>query len=155
MRVGIHESSRSVEEITTHCLDTDVNEIFLRANSLPGVDQLGHLTPENFKPFEDMLQKRDVRVYGMIVPVPSKEAVLGQHEAELDSLCQTLRDIGQSGIDTVLFYPLDRLIYFHEYHRGRSLMVIPCEEGWSAIIEFFRRAVSVVDEVNLKLANHL
>ena len=155
MRVGIHASSSSADEIAAHCRDAGVNEIFLHANSVPGVDQVGHLTPENFKPFEDMLQERDVRVSGMIAPVPSKEAALGQHEAELASLCQTLRGIGQSGIDTVLFYPLDRLIYFDEYHPGRPLMVMPGEEGWGAIIKFFRRVVNVADEVNLKLANHL
>ncbi len=155
MRVGIHAGSNSVDEIAASCRDAGVNEIFLKTNSVPGTSDRGFMTPDDFKPFRDMLQEREVQVSGMIAPVPSKEAVLGKNESEVDALCRTLRAIGGSGIDVVLFYPLDRLIYFHEYHPGRPLMVMPGEEGWDTVIQFFRRVVGAADDVNLKLANHL
>ncbi len=155
MRVGIHAGSNSADEIAASCRDAGVDEIFLSAGSVPGAADQGFMTPDAFKPFRDMLQERGVQVSGMIASPPSKEAVLGTNESEVDALCQTLRAIGESGIDVVLFYPLDRLIYFQEYHPGRPLMVMPGEDGWDMVIQFFRRVVGVADEVNLRLANHL
>ena len=155
MRVGIHAGSSSADEIAASCRDAGVNEIFLGTGSVPGASDRGFMTSDDFNPFRDLLQERDVQVCGMIAPPPSKEAVLGENESELDALCRTLRGIGESGIDVVLFYPLDRLIYFNEYHPGRPLMVMPGEDGWDTVIQFFRRVVGVADEVNLRLANHL
>lgn len=155
MRVGIHAGSSSADEIVASCRDAGVNEIFLSANSVPGASDRGFMTPDDFKPFRDMLGEHEVQVSGMITPPPSKEAVLGENESEVDALCRTLRAIGESGINVVLFYPIDRLIYFHEYHPGRPLMVMPGEDGWDTVIQFFRRVVNVADEVNLRLANHL
>ena len=136
MRVGIHAGSSSADEIAASCRDAGVNEIFLGAGSVPGASNRGYMTSDDFKPFRDMLQARNVQVSGMIAPPPSKEAVLGENESELDALCRTLRGIGESGVDVVLFYPLDRLIYFNEYHPGRPLIVMPGEEGGIRLFSF-------------------
>ncbi len=81
--------------------------------------------------------------------------MLGTDKAGRAAFCQTIRAAGQSGIDTALFYPLDRFLYFNEYHEDRPLMVMPGEEGWDAVLGFFREVVAVADEVNLRLASHL
>jgi sugar phosphate isomerase/epimerase len=155
MRLGIHMGYSSADQVAEQCLIAGVNEVFLSTASVPGFSERGHLTPEDFKLIGAQLEERDVLVPGMILPVPSREAVLGQDETERAHLCQTIRAVGQAGIDTVLFYPLDRFLYFHEYHPGRPLMVMPGEDGWSAVLSFFKEVVAVADEVNLKLASHL
>ncbi len=155
MRIGIHMGYSSADQVAEQCRTSGVNEIFLSAASVPGFSACGHLTPEHLKPIGEQLEERNIRVSGMILPVPSRETVLGQHEKERADLCQTVRAAGQSGIDTALFYPLDRFLYFREYHPGKPLMVMPGEDDWDAVIAFFREVVDVADEVNLKLASHL
>ena len=155
MRIGIHMGYSSADEVVEQCRESGVNEIFLSATSVPGFAERGHLTQEDFKPIGEELAARGILVSGMILPVPSQEAVLGQGETERANFCQTVRAVGQSGIDTTLFYPLDRFLYFHEYHPGRPLMVMPGEEGWDAVIAFFIEVVAVADEVNVKLGSHL
>ncbi len=155
MRIGIHMGYSSADQVAEQCRASGVNEIFLSAASVPGFSERGHLTAEHFKPIGEQLQERGILVSGMILPVPSREAVLGQHETERADFCQTVRATGQSGIDTTLFYPLDRFLYFQEYHPGRPLMVMPGDDDWDAVIAFFREVVDVADEVNLKLGSHL
>ena len=145
----------SADGVAEQCRAAGVNEIFLGAASVPGFGERGHLTSEHFKPVGEELEARDIRVSGMILPVPSQDVVLGKDEAERAALCQTIRAAGQSGIDTALFYPLDRFLYFTEYYEGRPLMVMPGEEGWDAVLGFFREVVAVADEVGLRLASHL
>ena len=66
----------------------------------------------------------------MILTPPSPEAVLGTDLEERRALCETIRAAGGAGIDTSLFYPLDRFLHFDEYHEGRPLMVMPGDEDW-------------------------
>ena len=155
MRIGIHMGYSSADQVAEQCRESGVNEVFLSAASVPGFSERGHLTTEQFKPIQEQLEERDILVSGMILPVPSREAVLGQGETERANLCQTVRAAGQSGIDTTLFYPLDRFLYFNEFHPGKPLMVMPGEDGWDAVIGFFKEVVEVADEVNLRLASHL
>jgi D-mannonate dehydratase len=155
MRVGIHAGSNQPDQIVEHCRQADVDEVFLAAAALPGLPQRGYLRPDEIEAVRDALAERGVKVSGMIAPVPSREAVLGDNDAEVSHLCRTLRAMGESGIETTLFYPLDRFIYFQEYHPGKPLAVTQEGEAWDAVIEFFRRVVNVADEVDLKLAHHL
>ena len=155
MRIGIHMGHSDPDQVAAECRDLGVDEIFLGAGAVPGFAERGYLRVEEYQPFAEQLAERDIQVAGMILPVPSKEAVLGQRETERADLCRTIQAAGQSGIDAALFYPLDRLLYFHEYHPGRPLMVMPGEEGWTQVIEFFRAVVGAADEGNLKLGNHL
>lgn len=155
MRVGIHAGSNQPEPIAEQCRQAGVDEVFLAAGALPGFAERGYLKPDDIEAFRDALAELGVKVSGMIAPVPSQEAVLGNNEAELSNLCRTLRAMGEADIETTLFYPLDRFIYFQEYHPGKPLSVTPDGEEWDSVIQFFRRVVSVADEVDLKLANHL
>ena len=155
MRIGIHMGHSDADQIVGECRDLGVDDIFLGAGAVPGFAERGYLRADDCRSFAEQLAERDILVAGMILPVPSKEAVLGQRETERADLCRTIQAAGQSGIDAALFYPLDRLLYFHEYHPGRPLMVMPGEDGWAAVIEFFREVVGAADAGNLKLANHL
>ena len=155
MRVGIHAGSNSVDQLVGQCRQAGVNEVFLRVDVDPGFAERGYLSSDNVRAFRDELAKRGVQASGMITPSPSREVVLGNDESGLENLCKTLRAMGEAGIDTTLFYPLDKFIYFDEYHPGQPLELTVGGEGWDAVIEFFKRVVSVADEVNLKLANHL
>mgnify|MGYP001229640188 FL=1 len=155
MRIGIHMSYSSADGVVAQCRAAGVDEIFLGAASVPGFEERGHLTPEQLEPVADGLRARDIQVSGIILPPPSPEVVLGKDEAGRNAFCQTIRAAGQSGIDTALFYPLDRLLYFEEFHQGRPLKVMPGEEGWDAVLGFFREVVAVAEEANLRLASHL
>ena len=142
MRIAIHAGG-NVDQIAECCRETAVDEIFLGATSVPGFAAWGHLTPEEFQPFREMLAERDVLVSGMIIPKPSREAVLDQDEQECANICQTLRTTGHSGVDTALLYPLDSFLHFHEYYPGRPLTIMPSEDGWDSAIVFFRQVVGV------------
>lgn len=155
MRIGIHAGSSNADQIVEQCRQAGVDEVFLRAGAVPEFAERGYISSGGVEAFKDALADLGVRVSGTITPVPSKEAVLGDNEAELTNLCKTLRAMGEAGIETTLFYPLDRFIYFEEYHPGRPLELVPGGDGWDAVIEFFKRVVGVADEVDLKLANHL
>jgi D-mannonate dehydratase len=155
VRIGIHAGSSNADQIAVQCRQAGVDEVFLGARAIPEFAERGYITSDSVRAFRNTLAEHGVRVSGMIAPVPSKEAVLGDNEAEVANLCKTLRAMGEAGIEATLFYALDRFIYFHEYHPGKPMEVMPGEEGWDEIIQFFRRVVSVADEVNLKLANHL
>lgn len=155
MRVGIHAGSSDADRIADQCRQAGVNEVFLSVRAVPEFAERGYLNSSSIKAFGDELARRGIQVSGMIAPVPSKEAVLGDNESEMVDLCKTLKAMGEANIETVLFYPLDRFIYFHEYHPGQPLEVVPGGEGWDSVIEFFRRVVGVADEVDLRLANHL
>ena len=121
MRIGIHMGHSDPDQVAGECRDLGVDEIFLGVGAVPGFADRGYLRVEEYQPFAEQLADRDIQVAGMILPVPSKEAVLGQRETERADLCRTIQAAGQSGIDAALFYPLDRLLYFHEYHPGRQV----------------------------------
>ena len=140
MRVGIHMGYSSADEVVEECRDAGVNEIFLRAGTVPGAEERGYATTDEFKSVQDELQARDVLVSGVMLPPPSQENLLGKAETERAAYCQTIRSAGQSGIDTALFYPLDRFLYFNEYHESRPLQIMSGEEGWDAILDFFPRS---------------
>lgn len=150
MRIGIHAGSRDVDQIAGECNRVGVNEVFL------GVRAIADLDRDKLKKFKDELAERGVKLSGMIMPVPSKEAVLGNNEAEVNQLCETLRVIGQAGVGTVLFYPLDSFIQFKEDRPSKPILDVKIEgEEWDKIIEFFKKVAKVADEVNLKIANHV
>ena len=155
MRVGIHAGSSSADQIADQCRQAGVNEVFLRVQSVPKFSERGYATPDNIRVFREELAERGIQMSGMITPVPSKEVVLGDDEVGLANLCKTLRAMGEAGVEATLFYPLDKFIYFDEYHPGKPLEIVPGGPEWDAVIEFFRRVVDVADEVDLKLANHL
>lgn len=103
----------------------------------------------------EQLEERDIAISGIILPPPSQETVLGQDPATRANLCRTIRAAGQAGIDTALFYPLDRFLYFDEYHPGRPLQVMPGDGDWPAVVDFFKEVLAAAAEVGLRLANHL
>ena len=55
---------------------------FWGAGALPGFAQRGYLRPDDIEAFSDALAELGVKVSGMMAPVPSQEAVLGDNEAE-------------------------------------------------------------------------
>lgn len=154
MRVGVHTGA-DLNKTVAHCRHLDINDVFVSADGVSGFAEHGHLRADTVESLRDGLAQHGVRMAGMVAPVPSKDAVLGRDESELANLCNTLGAMGKAGIDVVLFYPLDRFIHFHEYHRARPLEVMPGDEDWEAILAFFRRVVNVADETNVNLANHL
>ena len=155
MRIGIHAGSSDPDQVAEQCRQAGVDEVFSSVGIDPGFAERGYLSPHNVEAFRDKLAERGIRMSGMITPVPSREVVLGNDEAGLENLCKTLRAMGEAGIETTLYYPLDKFIYFTEYHPGQPLELTVGGEGWDAVIEFFRRVTGAADEVNLKLANHL
>jgi len=154
LRVGIHAGSSNADQIAEQCRQVGVEDVFLRAQSVPGFTEQGYLSADKVAAFKDALAERGIRMSGMITPVPSKESVLGENEAEVEALCKTFRAMGEAGVEATLFYPLDKFIYFHEYHPGKPFEVMPGDEQWGLIIEFFKEVVGAADEVGLKLANH-
>ena len=155
MRIGIHMGYSSADQVAAECRDCGVDEIFLSANSVPGFDERGHATEGEFTRVIEELRERGVLVSGVILSPPSQEAVLGTDLEERRALCETIRAAGRAGIDTSLFYPLDRFLHFHEYHEGRPLMVMPGDEDWGKVVAFLREVVAAADEVGLRLGNHL
>ena len=155
MRIGLHMGYGRVEEIAEKCGAAGVADIFLGANSVAGFDQDGHLKPDPVVLLGEQLKEQNIAISGTILPPPSQEVVLGQDPAARANLCQTIRAAGQAGIDTALFYPMDRFLHFQEYHEGRPLQVMPGDSDWPAVVEFFKEVVGAADEVGLRLANHL
>ena len=150
MRIGIHTGSRDVDQIAKECREAGVNEVFLGAGAIPEMDR------DKLKKFKDDLMERDIILSGIIMPVPSKDAVLGNNEAEVERLCEVLRAIGEAGVGTVLFYPLDSFILFKEDRPSKPILDVKIgDEEWDKIIQFFKRVASVADEMNLKIANHV
>jgi D-mannonate dehydratase len=155
VRVGIHAGSSNADQVAAQCNQAGVDEVFLAARAVSGFTERGYATADGIRAFRDELGKRGIQMSGMITPVPSKEVVLGSDEAGLTNLCKTLRAMGEADIEATLYYPLDKFIYFDEYHPGKPLEIVPGGPEWNAVIEFFKRVVGVADEVDLKLANHL
>ncbi|MBM3243077.1 TIM barrel protein [Candidatus Poribacteria bacterium] len=150
MRIGIHTGSRVVDQIANECRELGVSEVFLSAGAIPEINC------DKVKKFKDELIAREITLSGMIIPVPSKDAVLGNNEAEVERLCEMLRAIGEAGVGTVLFYPLDSFLLFKEDSPSKPILDVTIgSEEWARIIEFFRRVASVADEVKLKIANHV
>ena len=48
MRVGIHMGYSSADEVVEECRDAGVNEIFLRAGAVPGAEERGYPTTDEF-----------------------------------------------------------------------------------------------------------
>lgn len=155
MRVGIHAGSSDPDQVAEQCRQAGVDEVFSSVSADPGYAERDYLSADAMKSFIATMSERGIRVSGMITPVPSKEVVLGEDEAGLENLCKTLKAMGEAGIETALFYPLDKFIYFKEYHPGQPLELTVGGQGWDKVIEFFQRVTSVAEEVDLKLATHL
>jgi D-mannonate dehydratase len=150
MRIGIHTGSNNVDQIAKECSEAGVNDVFLAAGAIPEMDH------DKLKKFKDDLMERGIALSGIIMPPPSKDAVLGNNEAEVDRLCKMLRAIGEAGVETALFYPLDSFLLFKEDSPSKPILDVKVgDEEWDKIIQFFKRVASVADEVNLKIANHV
>ena len=65
LRIAIHAGG-NVGQIVERCREAAVDEIFLDAASVPGFAARGHLTPEDFQPFREILAERNILVSGMI-----------------------------------------------------------------------------------------
>lgn len=157
MRVGIQTGSANVDQIAEHCRQVGVNEVVLSARSVPGFAQRGYIDSVDVEELKGAMDERGIQVSGLIPPNPSREAVLGDDEAEVKDLLKTLGAIGEAGIGLALFYPLDRFKnYKEEYHHEKPpLEVMPGEEKWNTVIKFFRRVADIAEESDLKIANHV
>jgi D-mannonate dehydratase len=150
MRIGIHTGSKDVSQIANECHEADVNEVFLGAGAIPEMNR------DKLKKVKDDLVEQGIMLSGIIMPVSSKDAVLGNNETEVKRLCEMLRVIGEVGIGTILFYPLDSFLLFDEDHPSKPILNVTIgSEEWERIIQFFRGIAGVADEVNLKIANHV
>ena len=147
MRVGIQTGLTDVDQIAGHCRQVDVDAVVLSARAIL----------DSTEGLKETLGKRGIEVSGFIPPNPSREAVLGDDEAEVEALYKTLRAMGETDTKVALFYPLDRFKnYKEEYHHEKPpLEVMPGEEKWSTIIEFFRRVADIAEEFDLRIANHV
>ena len=148
MRIGIHAGSGDPDQVAEQCRQAGVDEVFSSVSADSGYAKRGYLSSDAMKSFIDAMAERGIRVSGMITPVPSKEMVLGEDEAGLENLCKTLKAMGEAGIETALFYPLDKFIYFKEYHEGQPLELTVGGQGWDKVIEFFQRVTGVAEEVD-------
>ncbi|NKB69271.1 MAG: hypothetical protein GKR89_19550 [Candidatus Latescibacteria bacterium] len=155
MRIGLHMGYGTAAEITTKCTQAGVGDIFLGAGSVPGFADNGYMHSDPVVALGQELNEEAIAISGIILPPPSQEVILGQDAEGRAHLCQTIRAAGQAGIDTALFYPLDRLLHFTDYHPGRPLQVMPGDDAWPQVIEFMREVVGAADQVGLRLANHL
>ncbi len=147
MRVGIQTGLTDIDQIAEHCRQVGVNDVVLFAKAFS----------DNAEEFMKAMDKHGIQVSGFIPPNPSREAVLGDNEAEVEDLCRILRAMGETDTKVALFYPLDRFKnYKEEYHHEKPpLEVMPGEEKWSKIIEFFRQVADIAEEFDLKIANHV
>jgi len=147
MKVGIQTGLTHIDKIVRHCREVGVNDVVLSARAFS----------DDAERFIEALDRRCIQVSGFIPPNPSREAVFGDDEAEAVALCEILRAMGKTDIKVALFYPLDRFRnYKDEYHHEKPpLEVMPGEEGWSNIIEFFKRVADIAEEFDLKIANHV
>ena len=150
MRIGIHTGSRDADQIANECRQAGVSEVFLGTGAIPDLDR------DKLKAFKDELMDRGISLSGMIIPVPTKDAVLGNNETEVDRLCKMLSAIGRAGVGTALFYPLDSFILFKEDRPLKPILDVKTEgEEWDQIIKFFKRIADVAEKANLKIANHV
>ncbi len=157
MKVGIQIGLTDVDQIAEHCRQMGVDRVVLSARSVPGFTQQGYIKSDNAKRLKEAVHERGIQVSGLIPPNPSREAVLGGNEAEVEALCKTIRAMGEADIKLALFYPLDRFKnYKEEYHHQKPpLEVMPGEEKWDTIIQFFRRVADIAEELDMKIANHV
>ena len=155
MRVGIHAGYSSGEQLAQQCREADVDEVFLSADSVPGFQEGGHLAVDDLTKVQEELAALGIGIAGIILGRPSAEAVLGKVPDETTRFCETIRAAGSAGVESTLFYPMDSLLHFHEFHEGRPLMVMPGDEEWPAVIDFYRAVVGAADAVGLPLGCHL
>jgi sugar phosphate isomerase/epimerase len=157
MRVGIQLGLNNAEQIADYCHQANVDEIVLSVNAIPGFNKKGFISSDNIADFIDEVAQHDVRISGMIPPNPSRDAVLGENKDEIVNLCQILQAIGKTDVKTLLFYPFDHFKnYLSEYHHEKPpLEVMPHDEKWSNIIDFFKLITDVAEKHNLNIANHV
>lgn len=147
MKVGVQIGLTDPDQIADYCRAAGVDEVAMSAGGISA----------NIAALKEAISERGIHLTVLIPPNPSREAVLGENESEVVYLCEILRAISAAGVDTALFYPLDRFKnYLEEYHHEKPpLEVMPGDEKWGKIIEFFRRIADVAEEANLKIANHV
>ena len=64
MRIGIHMGYSSADGVAAECRACGVDEIFLGAGTVPGFDERGHATADQFTRVIEELRARDVLVSG-------------------------------------------------------------------------------------------
>ena len=115
MRIGIHASTPDTAQVVQLCREVGVRDVILSAREFSAEDPRGDIERAVAS-----LGNQGISVGAMIAPNPSREAVLGQAEEEVASLCARLRAIGEAGIQVALFYPVDRFRnYLAEYHHTK------------------------------------
>ena len=156
MRIGL-QLGGDLDQIVEKCHVAEVDEIVLSTRAIPAFAETGTVTVEDVVAFKAALAEQGIKVYAMTPPNPSREAVMGHNEAEVDTLCDIIRAIGGAGVRNALFYPVDRFLnYLKEYHHTKPpLEIMPGEEGWDKIIAFFRRVSEVAESVDLHLGCHI
>jgi len=151
--VGLGKLDRIIET----CHQLNVQDVIGSLSRLPGLAERGYVTSKSLTSAKQTLAQNGIRLAGVTPPNPSREAVLGGNETEVENLCTTLRSMGEAGVEIAHFYPLDRFKnYLAEYHHEKPpLEVMPGQEKWDDIISFFRRLADVAEESCVKIANHI
>ncbi|MEM3693875.1 MAG: TIM barrel protein [Candidatus Bathyarchaeia archaeon] len=172
MRIGFHTTEKDPRNLVFYCRSLGVERVCLSCEAIEIFHKKGVLEASHLTPFKRILNEFGIDIGAMIAPLPSAEALKGEPvaEEEIKKLCKTIEAIGESEIDTVLFYPLDRTLF----PRDRSALVTfilgeggryslesleenirPDGKQWPAVICFFQRIVETAERSNVKLANHV
>lgn len=157
MDIGILTGLADAEQLAGTCLQMGVDNVILGLGSLPEFKERGYATGEGIEKLKDNMARSGIRLEGLTPPNPSREAVLGDNESEVENLYRNIRAIGEAGVEIVHFYPLDRFKnYKDEYHHEKPpLEVMPGDDGWDRIIAFFKRLAEVAEGASAKVSNHV
>jgi len=157
VRLAIHAGLGDLSNLIEICRQVDVRDVIGGLGGFPELAELGYVTPKSLDSTKQILAGNGIHLTGVTPPNPSREAVLRENEAEVETLCKTLQSIGESGLEIAHFYPLDRFRnYKAEYHYEKPpLEVMPGEEKWGKIVSFFRRMADVAEKANIKVSNHI
>jgi sugar phosphate isomerase/epimerase len=157
MNIGILTGLADMDQLAGICRQMDVDNVILGLGSLPEFKERGYATCRGIAELKDDMARLGVRLEGITPPNPSREAVLGENESEVENLCRNIKAIGEAGVEIVHFYPLDRFKnYRDEYHHEKPpLEVMPGDHKWGKIIAFFQRLAEASEGANAKVSNHV
>lgn len=151
MRVGIHMFAGEAEEILARCREVGVNEVFIPTAA---VAKAGRLAPGELGHLRARLAKGGVVLAGMILPRPSEAALGGGDEEGVEALCDTIQVMGQAGIGTALFYPLNIAAHAQEHGLAEPIIRVG-GEGWTELVGFFQKVVGAAEKAEVRLASHV
>lgn len=157
MDIGILTGLGDIDQLAGTCRQMGVDNVILGFGSLPEFRERGYATGGGIAELKDNMARSGVRLEGITPPNPSREAVLGKNESEVENLCRNIKAIGEAGVEIVHFYPLDRFKnYKDEYHHEKPpLEVMPGDDSWDGIIAFFQRLAEAAESANAKVSNHV